>query len=69
MPIGTAYQDGNNVFIRDEQGRAIATISAWDGLQGYTSTTVSVRSGNNIFIYDEKGRVISQVIGCFSTGR
>jgi len=63
MPIGNAIQKGSLVYIYDERGRQIATVSAGsgrdDGLTGYTSSTVNVRKGSLIYTYNEKGRQIS----------
>lgn len=63
MPIGNAVQKGSFVYIYDERGRKLATISAGsgknDGLTGYTSSTVNIRKGNFIYTYNEKGRTIS----------
>ena len=51
MPIATAIKRGSFVYVYDEKGRQILTISAGnkpeDGLTGYTSTTVSVRRGDS----------------------
>jgi len=44
------------VYIYDEKGRQIGSVTAGDGLQGYTSGSVSVKRGSMIYIYDEKGR-------------
>jgi hypothetical protein len=63
MAIATAIKRGSSVYVYDEKGRQILTISAGnkpeDGLTGYTSTTVSVRRGGSIYTYDDKGRQIS----------
>jgi hypothetical protein len=63
MAIGNAVQKGSWVYIYDEKGRQLATVSAGsgpqDGLMGYTSSTVNVRKGSWIYTYDEKGRQIS----------
>jgi hypothetical protein len=62
MAIATAIKRGSSVYVYDEKGRQILTISAGnkpeDGLTGYTSTTVSVRRGGSIYTYDDKGRQI-----------
>jgi hypothetical protein len=54
MPIATAVERGSFVYVYDEKGRQILTITAGnkpeDGLTGYTSTTVSVRRGGDSFI-------------------
>ncbi len=66
MAIGSAIQRGHYVYIYDEYGRQLQTLnpggSPDDGLKGYTSSTVSVRSGNLIYTYDEKGRQKSVLI-------
>jgi hypothetical protein len=63
MPIGNAVQRGSFVYIYDEKGQQIGSVSAGsgkdDGLKGYTSTTVNIRRGSFIYTHDEKGRQIS----------
>lgn len=63
MPIGNAVQRGSFVYIYDEKGRQIGSVSAGsgkdDGLKGYTSTTVNIRRGSFIYTHNEKGRQIS----------
>jgi hypothetical protein len=63
MPIATAVKRGSFVYVYDEKGRQILSLSAGskpeDGLTGYTSTTVSVRRGGFIYTYNEKGQQIS----------
>lgn len=63
MPIGNAVQRGSFVYIYDEKGRQIGSVSAGsgkdDGLKGYTSTTVNIRRGSFIYTHDEKGRQMS----------
>jgi len=63
MAIGNAVQRSSFVYVYDDKGRQIGTISAGsgprDGLQGYTSSTVNVRRGSYIYTYDERGRQIS----------
>ena len=65
MAIGTAVQSGKIISIYDERGRRLTNLIAGsgpkDGLQGFTSATVSVRFGNVISIYNEKGRRLSIV--------
>ena len=60
MAIGNAVQKGSFVYIYDESGRQLATLTAGlgkdDGLKGYTGSTVNVRRGAFIYTYDEKGR-------------
>lgn len=63
MPIGNAVQRGSWVYVYDEKGRQLCSLSAGggkdDGLKGYTSTTVNIRRGSWIYTYDEKGRQLS----------
>lgn len=65
MAIGTAVQSGKIISIYDERGRRLTNLvvgsGAKDGLQGFTSATVSVRFGTVVNIYDEKGRRLSIV--------
>jgi len=60
MAIGNAVQKGSFVYVYDEKGKQIATISAGsgkdDGLKGYTASTVNIKRGSFIYTYDEKGR-------------
>ncbi len=59
MAIGTAVQRGSFIYVYDEKGRQLAALSAGEGLQGYTGSTVSVRRGSFIYTYDERGRQVS----------
>lgn len=56
MAIANAVQRGTIVYIYDEKGRQVGTVSAGDGLHGFTSGSISIRRGTMIYIYDEKGR-------------
>ena len=44
--ISTVKQEGSMLRIYDENGQCKTTISAQDGLVGYTSSTVSVKQGS-----------------------
>jgi hypothetical protein len=55
MAIANAVQKGSTVYIYDEKGNQIGSISAGDGLHGFTSGSVSIRRGSTIYIYDERG--------------
>ena len=57
MAIANAVQRGSTVYVYDERGRLLATISAGNGLQGYTSGNVTIRRGSSNYIYDERGRL------------
>ena len=63
MAIGNAVQRSSFVYVYDEKGRQLCTLSAGagpqDGLKGYTSSTVNIRRAAFIYTYDEKGRQIS----------
>lgn len=65
MAIASAVQRNGNVYIYDEKGGAIAALSAGvgpkDGLQGYTSSTVSIRRGMFIYVYNEKGCLTNSI--------
>ena len=64
MAIANAVQRGSTVYIYDDKGRQVASISAGhqpgDGLKGYTATTVNVQRGSTIYTYNEKGSQIRQ---------
>lgn len=59
--IANATQRGSTVYVYDEKGSVITTIPSStkpnEGLQGFTSSSVSVRRGSTIYIYNEKGTV------------
>jgi hypothetical protein len=65
MAIGTAVQSGKTISIYDERGRRLTNLVVGsgpkDGLQGFTSATVSVRFGTMINVFDERGRRLSIV--------
>lgn len=62
MAIATAIQRGSTAYVYDEKNHQIFSVTAGsgskDGLQGYTSNTVSVRRGSTIYTYNEKGHQI-----------
>jgi YD repeat-containing protein len=66
MTIGSAVQRGSLIYVYDEKGRRLTTLLAGagrkDGLQGYTSATVSVRRGSLLYTYDERGRRLSSTL-------
>lgn len=53
MGIGTAQQKGSTVYVYDENNRTLWTRSG--ELQGYTSSTVTIKQGNTLYMLDEKG--------------
>jgi gamma-glutamylcyclotransferase (GGCT)/AIG2-like uncharacterized protein YtfP len=58
MAIANAVQKGSWIYVYDEKGRKLTTISG-DVLHGFTSSTVSVKKGSWIYVYDEKGHKLS----------
>lgn len=59
MAIGNVVERGSWVYVYDEKGKQLATLSVGDGLKGYTSTTVNIQRGSWIYSYNEKGRQLS----------
>lgn len=53
MAIATATQKGSSVYVYNEKGSLLFSKSG--ELQGYTSSTVSIRRGSTVYTYDEKG--------------
>ncbi len=53
MAIATAVQRGSWVYVFDEAGRQLTTISG--DLHGFTGSSVSVKRGNWIYVFDEHG--------------
>ena len=65
MSIGHAIQKGSLIYIYDQHGKQITSVSApgrWpeDGLKHHTSTTISVQKGSPIYRYDESGRMVGR---------
>ena len=61
MTIANVIEKGLLLHVFDERGRLLFAKAKGDGLQGYTSTTVSIRQGPFIFTYDEKGRLVGTI--------
>lgn len=63
MAIGSVIEEGSMIRVYDEKGKKLSYVQKGngpkDGLQGYTSTTFSVREGNIIRTYDEKAKKLS----------
>lgn len=63
MAIGNVVQRSAFIYVYDEKGRQLCTLSAGagpqDGLKGYTSSTVNIRRAAFIYTYNEKGQQIS----------
>lgn len=61
MAIGKAVQRGTLIYIYDQDGQAVTSISApsrWptDGLKAYTANDISVQKGSLLYSYDKHGR-------------
>ena len=48
---------GNNVFVYDQKNRLL--WSKWGQLQGYTSSSVSIKRYTTIHVYNAKGQCIA----------
>ena len=59
--IGTVKQNGSRIEIYDEHGHYKTSISACDGLVGFTGLTVSVKNGSRTELYDENGHYQTSV--------
>lgn len=65
MTIGYAVQRGTLIYIYDQDGRQVTSVSAPgrfpdDGLKGYTANGIYVRKGTLIYTYDENGKPIGR---------
>lgn len=64
--IGTAIQKNGFVYLYTQGGQQITSIlvgtSPGDGLQGYTSSTVSIKRSGFVVIYNSKGQQISSIL-------
>jgi hypothetical protein len=54
--IATATQRGDFIYVYNSKGSQLCTLSAGDGLTGYTQSSVSIRRGDFIYTFDSKGR-------------
>jgi len=60
MAIASVTQKGSSIIAYNERGSQLCTVDGTYGeLQGYTSTSFSVKRGSNIYVYGERGNVIS----------
>ncbi len=59
MAIGSVQQRGEFVYVFDQQGRRLFTLSAGnepnDGLLGYTSSSITIRRGYFIYVHNADG--------------
>ena len=67
MPIASAIQKGNVVYVYNEKGFCLFSKPfgnrPGDGLRGYTGSTVSIKNGYAVYTFNEKGLQISAVPG------
>lgn len=61
MPISTAVQRGNAVYVYNEKNNQIACKSGV--LHGYTGSTFSIKVRNVIYTYNERGQQLSAKSG------
>ena len=54
--IATAKQDGNYVYVYNENGSFL--FSRTGNLVGFTGSTVTVQNGSYNYTYDEKGSLL-----------
>lgn len=59
--IASVVQRGNFAYVYDAKGSQFLTLSAGDGVVGYTASTVSIRRGNFIYVYNAKGSQTSVI--------
>ena len=65
MAIASAVERNGFVYVSDERGSTLATLPGGDrpgdGLQGYTSTTVSIKRNGFVYVYNERGSTINTI--------
>jgi hypothetical protein len=59
--IATVTQRGDFIYAYNSKGSQLCTLSAGDGLTGYTQSSVSIKRGDFIYTYDAKGRQKSTI--------
>lgn len=63
MSIANVVQRGMLIYVYDERGHTLTTLSGstrpGEGLKSFTSSTVNVQRGGLIYTYDQKGRQVS----------
>lgn len=57
MAIGSAIQKGSTVYVYDEKGSQLTSVSG--ELMEYTSSSFSVKKGGTIYVYNERGSMLS----------
>jgi hypothetical protein len=76
MAIGNAVQRGTLIYVYDQQGKPITSISApgrWpnDGLKGFDASSINIQKGTLLYTYDEMGRKVinTSVVSAIATGK
>lgn len=59
--IANVVQRGNFAYVYNAKGSQFLTLSAGDGIVGFTQSTVSIRRGNFIYVYNNKGSQTSVI--------
>jgi len=59
--IANVVQRGNFAYVYNAKGSQFLTLSAGDGIAGFTQSTVSIRRGNFIYVYNNKGSQVSVI--------
>jgi len=59
--IANVVQRGSFAYVYDAKGSQFLTLSAGDGIVGFTQSTVSIRRGNFIYVYNNKGSQTSVI--------
>ena len=59
--IANVVQRGSFAYVYDPNGSQFLTLSAGDGIVGFTQSTVSIRRGNFIYVYNNKGSQTSVI--------
>jgi hypothetical protein len=66
QPIGSAIQKNGFVYLYTPNGQQMTQIlvgnNPGDGLQGFTSSTVSIRRSGFVVTYNSKGQQIASVL-------
>jgi hypothetical protein len=53
--IATVTQRGDFIYAYNSKGSQLCTLSAGDGLTGYTQSSISIKRGGFIYTYNAKG--------------
>jgi len=59
--IANVVQRGSFAYVYNAKGSQFLTLSAGDGIVGFTQSTVSIRRGSFIYTYNAKGSQVSVI--------